>query len=336
MRIGALDTDLVGADLEEMARLEQLMERQASALATLTSAATTGVTGLDRLWDGPDSSQFRQIWFDRHRPGMRRAVDELRSAAAAIERNRLTQERTSAADGPGAATSSNGPTATQAGIGLPGFDDIGDFLFGDVANFWSGGDDGFPAGSLAAALIRMNRIRGNDLPLFNTGWAGQQVSSFLADRPGALGRAGAWMQTPGADVFFRRVGIVGGVVSTGLGAYDLYQQGNPIDAFHEEGAGYVADVASTAFSASSTAFLIAPNPVTGTVAIATGLVWAGAEVVDHWDDITEWTSDTWDAGADLVSDAWDDGTDALSDAWDAGTGFASDVGGAIASIGDWF
>ncbi|GAA3536716.1 hypothetical protein AFL01nite_11300 [Aeromicrobium flavum] len=99
----------------------------------------------------------------------------------------------------------------------------------------------------------------------------------------------------------RGLGIVGGVASTGMGAYDLYQQGNPVEAFEREGAGYVADVAETAFSASSTAFLIAPNPVTATLAVGSGLVWAGAEVVDNWDDISERASDLGEA----ASKAWD-------------------------------
>lgn len=40
----------------------------------------------------------------------------------------------------------------------------------------------------------------------------------------------------------------------------LVDQGNPVDAYRREGAAYVADVAGTAFSASTTAFLVAPNP----------------------------------------------------------------------------
>ena len=115
-------------------------------------------------------------------------------------------------------------------------------------------------------------------------------------------------------------------VATGFGLYDLYQQGNPIDAFRENGAGYVADVAGTAFSASTTAFLIAPNPVTGALVIGTGVVWAGAEIVDHWDDIAAWSSDAWDAGTGFVGDAWDVGTGAVGDAWDAGTDFIGGIG----------
>jgi len=92
----------------------------------------------------------------------------------------------------------------------------------------------------------------------------------------------------------RALGVVGGVMSTGAGVANLVSQGDPRDAFEREGAGYVADVAETAFSASTTAFLIAPNPVTGAAAVGSGLVWAGAEVVDNWDDISDRASKAWD------------------------------------------
>ncbi len=140
---------------------------------------------------------------------------------------------------------------------------------------------------------------------------------------------------------FRRVGIAGGVYGTATGLYDLYQQGNPIDAFQAEGAGYVADVASTAFSASSTAFLLAPNPVTGTLVVVTGLVWAGAEIWDHREQIADWTSDRVDDTVRLAGGAWnastaafDVGLDAAGDAWDAGTEFVSEVGGTVSDVRD--
>jgi uncharacterized protein YukE len=332
-----------GADLDELALLAARIDRSAFQLTAVTNAATSGVTALNRMWEGPDSAQFKQAWLNTHRPHLTRAVQELQDAAATIERNRQAQEATSAADGVGTgpllsiapgAIDVGGPQSAAQFFG----DDLVDFLFGDIGNFWGGGEDGFPVGGGAAALLKFPRIWSHafgdgPLPVFNTGRVGDTLARLLARSPGYLGTVGDWLQTRGATITFKWLGVGGGVVSTGLGLYDLYQQGNPIDAFQENGAGYVADVAGTAFSASTTAFLLAPNPVTGALAIGTGAVWLGAEVVDNWDDITEWTSDAWDAGSDFVGDVGDAAGDAISDAWDAGSDF---VGGAVGAIGDWF
>lgn len=196
------------------------------------------------------------------------------------------------------------------------------FFLGDIANFWTGGEDGFPVGSLSAAEIRSYRTyrwlrvvaetsrhspeAARVFPTFNTGLVGRRLATGLSRVPWApVSRAGAWLPTSAATAVFTKVNVVGGVVSTGMGVYDIVQQGDPIDAYHREGAGYVADWASTAFSATSTAFFIAPNPVTGALVIASGVVWAGAEVVDHWDDITAWVDDSWEAAQDFSSDLWE-------------------------------
>lgn len=206
------------------------------------------------------------------------------------------------------------------------------YLLGDVANFWSGGEEGFPLGALGAGGLRvMNTTKwlrmvarfgagsaeaARAFPTFNNGLVGRGVTAATSRIPWAPAqRAAGWLPSPGATQFFRRAGVVGGAAGTVLGAYDLYQQGNPIEAFEREGAGYVADVASTAFSASSTAFFLAPNPVTGALVIGTGLVWAGAEIVDHWDDITEF-------GEDLGEDVVDLGEDLLEGAGDLAEGAA--------------
>jgi uncharacterized protein YukE len=338
---------LHGADLEALDMLASQLERQAAQLSTLTNQATSGVTTLARLWEGPDSAQYRQLWHTTHRPKMNFATQELRDAVATIQRNRQAQDLTSSANGGGVSGWGGGPGSLGASALNFGDDsvvgDITDFLFGDIANFWGGGDDGFPVGSLGAALLRMSRVARGDLPLFNTGFVGTRLASLLQGGPGVLGQAGTWLASPGASTFFKWAGVTGGVVSTGVGLYDLYQQGNPIDAFQENGAGYVADVASTAFSASSTAFLLAPNPVTGALVLGTGAVWLGAEVVDNWDSITDWTSDTWDAGTDFVGDvggaAVDLGGDALDLAGDLGGGaldLAGDIGNKLTSPSDWF
>lgn len=67
----------------------------------------------------------------------------------------------------------------------------------------------------------------------------------------------------------------------------------------------VGEYAETAFNASMTAALIAPNPITlGAVAV-TGVVWAGAEIVEHWDDITDAADRAVDWGKDRLDDATD-------------------------------
>ncbi|WP_263166704.1 PE-PGRS family protein [Streptomyces sp. SCSIO ZS0520] len=100
----------------------------------------------------------------------------------------------------------------------------------------------------------------------------------------------------------RGAGVVGGVVSTGVSAANVIDQtiraGGPVNAFKKRGAGYVADVAEVGFNASLTAAMVAPNPVTIGLAVGTGLIYGGAKVVEHWDDIkagagkaVDWTKD---------------------------------------------
>ncbi|MDR6118654.1 hypothetical protein QE370_001838 [Aeromicrobium sp. SORGH_AS981] len=203
-------------------------------------------------------------------------------------------------------------------------------------------NDGFPIiplGVAAGKMLRMGRILlpgrygRTVLPIFQTGLVGRTLLKNLETKPGRVGAAAAWLKSPAGELLTRRVGIAGGGLGTVIGAYDLYQQGNPVDAFEREGAGYVADVASTAFSASTTAFLVAPNPVTGALAVGTGVVWAGAEVVDHWDDITAWSSDTWDAATDTVDDLTDGAADFVADRVDDLKNTAGDVKDSITSLG---
>lgn len=202
-------------------------------------------------------------------------------------------------------------------------------FLGDIANFWTGGEEGFPVGSLTAAQMRSYRtykwIRamqsGADIaevarafPTFNTGLAGRGLALGLSRVPWApAARAGGWLPTRAATAVFSKVNVAGGAVSTGLGTYDVIQQGNPVDAYQREGAGYVADVASTAFSATSTAFFLFPHPALGVLVITTGLVWAGAEVVDHWDEISDWVSDSWDAAGNFSSDLWQGAQNVFAD-----------------------
>ncbi|MFG2968556.1 PE-PGRS family protein [Streptomyces sp. NPDC048288] len=123
--------------------------------------------------------------------------------------------------------------------------------------------------------------------------AGKTASPFLKG-VGAAARAGG---------FIRYAGIGGGLIATGISAANVWAQGNPREAYKKKGAGYVADVAELGFNASLTAAMIAPNPVTVGLTIGTGLIYAGAEVVDHWDDIKAGTGQAVEWADDAASKA---------------------------------
>ncbi|MGW1727391.1 mucin-2 [Streptomyces sp. NPDC002306] len=106
--------------------------------------------------------------------------------------------------------------------------------------------------------------------------------------------AGAALRTAG---WWRAAGIGGSIVATGVGAFDVYQEGNPVEAFKRDKAGYVAKVSGVAFNASLTAAMIAPNPVTIGAAVVTGAVYGVATIVDNWDTVKKFPGKVADAGA---------------------------------------
>lgn len=227
--------------------------------------------------------------------------------------------------------------------------EILNFVLGDVGNFWTGGDDGtMPWGRTAAGLVRTARgpgylynywqaVRPGSIVPFPPAptTANGGLAHLIARRlgPGALrwldsdriaglrsarnasllarGQGGLGTLVARAG-WARGLGVAGGLVSTGVGIAHLAQQGLPHNAFEARGTEYVADVASTAFSASSTAFFVAPNPVTAGATIVTGVAWVGLEAWNHREEIAE---------------VWNDGVDAVGDsaggALDAGKGVAS-------------
>ena len=177
------------------------------------------------------------------------------------------------------------------------FAEVWSFLGGDVLSLWNGGPgEDMPWGRWLAgalkeqAMLKFLRAGGyviegeNALPLFNSGRFG------LALR--GLPRMG-WLGSPAATGVLRWTGVAGGLYTGVSGTVNLVGQGNPVDAYRREGAGYVADVAGTAFGYSSAAFLLAPNPVTGAIVVGTGVVWLGAEGWDHREEIVA----VWDAAA---------------------------------------
>ncbi|MCW2608485.1 MAG: hypothetical protein JWO60_3178 [Frankiales bacterium] len=135
------------------------------------------------------------------------------------------------------------------------------------------------------------------------------------------GRLASVGRTAGA---LRSLGVVGGIASTGYDIANLAAQGNPVEALKREGAGYVADLAHTGFDASLTAAMIAPSPITWGAVAVTGTVWAGAEIVDHWDDVSaaagtavDWADDRLDDAAGAIGDAADGALSKAGDAVDA-------------------
>lgn len=171
-------------------------------------------------------------------------------------------------------------------------------------------------GAIGESLL-IGNAASRSMPLWTAASRGWEAASL---ETGMLARGSTLVQGVGV---LRATGVVGGVVSTGVSLANVVAQGNPVDAFKENGAGYVADLAEVGFNASSTAFLLAPNPVTAGAVVVTGVVWAGAELVDHWDDVTQLASD----GLDTVADAADAAVDVAQAAGDAAVTGAKKVGG---------
>jgi hypothetical protein len=126
--------------------------------------------------------------------------------------------------------------------------------------------------------------------LLNRVPAGQNAASWLSD----ASRAGPW---------FRGLGIFGGVIGTGTGGFQTVED----ISHHRSGSQVAEDITGTAFSATSTAFLIAPNPVTGTLAAASGVAYAGAIAWNHREAIGQALDD----GVDIAGSAWNDATHVL-------------------------
>lgn len=232
---------------------------------------------------------------------------------------------------------------------------LGQLLFAEVGNFWADRYAGlglFGAGLAGGKMFKALKwgLAGGDLtryPVFNNGLLGRGTtgalnygSRYIPSLAGPAkwlgGQKGMTSTMASATTVFRGLGIAGGVASTALDSYNLIEQGNPVDAFEREGAGYVADVARTGFSASSTALLLAPAgaaiagvavaPVLVGAVVVTGAIWLGAEAWEEWgDEISEFAGDAWDTTTEAVGDAWDTTTEAVGDAWDTSTEWASDT-----------
>jgi len=121
-----VSSQLHGADLEALDALRLSFENTATGVLRVTAQATAGASDLAAVWNGPDANDFNHQWNTVHRPTMLATVDELRAAAATIERNVSEQRTTSQADlagglgGPGGAGGSGGAGPGPGGPGGPG------------------------------------------------------------------------------------------------------------------------------------------------------------------------------------------------------------------------
>lgn len=205
-------------------------------------------------------------------------------------------------------------------------DAVEDWIPGALG-IWNGrADSTFPLGRWVFGNLWISRVaqygRGVNpildgtllVPSIANGWLARQMTNSGYFR---------WISGPAVQTVGKRLSFGLSVVSMVGDAKVVWDHGNPIDAFAQEGAGYVADVARLGFSGSTAAFFAAPNPVTGGAVVATGIVWAGAEVVDHWDEITE----TWNAAYrdaeraahalyDMTIESLDAGWDQTFSRWD--------------------
>lgn len=107
-----VSSQLHGADLEALDALRLSFEDTATGVLRVTAEATQGASNLAAVWNGPDANDFNHRWNTVHRRTMLATVDELRAAAATIERNVSEQRTTSQADlagGLGGAGGAGGP-----------------------------------------------------------------------------------------------------------------------------------------------------------------------------------------------------------------------------------
>ncbi|MFE4858963.1 PE-PGRS family protein [Streptomyces sp. NPDC056670] len=173
------------------------------------------------------------------------------------------------------------PLATKAINFLVGNDQLA-AQWGGRTMPWGGG-----RAAVQAGLDLKRAANANLWTIYKGARTSQEVTNFV----GVGEKAAPWLTglktASKAGGFLRVAGVGASAISTGVSFANVVAQGNPVEAFKKKGAGYVADVAEVGFNASMTAAMIAPNPVTIGLAVGTGLVYGGAKVVEHWDDIKD-------------------------------------------------
>lgn len=128
---------------------------------------------------------------------------------------------------------------------------------------------------------------GKNAGALNRATGASRLSAFTSGAGTALRTGGFW----------RTAGIGGSAVSTVIGTVDLVQEGNPVEAFKRDKAGYVAKASGVAFNASLTVAMVAPTPITIGAAVVTGAVYGVASIIDNREAIKEFPGKVADAGA---------------------------------------
>ena len=184
----------------------------------------------------------------------------------------------------------------------------------------------------APAVGRIANITGN---VFGRPWqvdivgaAGQTERIVVARNATNLlrvGRVGGLLEAGRVAGGLRILGVAGSAFATAdstLGLISSFRSGEEQDAWTHGGtsgkAKVIGDFAEVGFNASLTAAMIAPNPVTWGAVAVTGVVYGGARLVEHWDDVThaaheavDWAGDKLDDAASAVTHTLGDGLDAV-------------------------
>jgi hypothetical protein len=153
---------------------------------------------------------------------------------------------------------------------------------------------------------------------------GRNATNLLKVAKGAegLSRATDVLKVAGG---LRVLGVAGSAFATVDSAMSLASNWDEMGKNWSEGgvqgkAKVIGDFAEVGFNGSLTAAMIAPSPVTWGAVAVTGVIYGGARLVEHWDDVTKavgdatkWVGDTVDKGVDAVTNTIGDGVDEIKD-----------------------
>ena len=180
---------------------------------------------------------------------------------------------------------------------------------------------------------RIANITGN---IFGRPWTTTVVNGSEVETVVVARNATNLLKVAGADGVMASLKVAGGLrvlgvagsafatVDSGIGLYSSIKSGEFSRNWNEGGtqgkAKVIGDIAEVGFNASLTAAMIAPNPVTWGAVAVTGVIYGGARLVEHWDDVTnavsdaaDWTGDKISDAADAVGDTIGDGVEAIKD-----------------------
>jgi hypothetical protein len=159
---------------------------------------------------------------------------------------------------------------------------------------------------------------------FETVVVGRNATNLLKVASRTDGLVGGLLEAGKVAGALRVVGIAGSAFATvdsGIGLYNSISSGELEKDWSEGGtqgkAKVIGDIAEVGFNASLTAAMVAPNPVTWGAVAVTGVVYGGARLVEHWDDVTDAVSDAADWTGDKIGDAADAVGDTIGDGVDA-------------------